>query len=574
MVTVSEGIERAFCAKQQETMIGQLTPNQRQASYRQAAERTGIHLPLLAALHQVQGSPELRDGETGLGISPANQITLQQVSRFDSQVQVAANTVRGLTDHLTVAGWKGKDIWNAVTGSYTEEFLDQVAQGWLAPPSDTTAARLEACNQQALTQAYQSEWQACDGVEVPADQSFLDGALLQFAEQVPVHYVHLPYQREALLAALRLWQKQDTTATAIAALVPNPSGTALDEFTLDRQLLQTLNQFPTNYAGYPHQREALLRLVQQWRQLTSRARAIASLALDTSPQLNPAIFDSALIAQVQSMLQTYRKKNEQRSALLEGFCRWQHHDNRTDAMIALGVNPKILTGETPSQTALTSAANVVDQALLDFFRRVPAIYVSTDTQREALLQLTQRWHDLTNREQTLAFLVEFLSDRSHANRRSPAAISIPQPPFPAATPAQWTCDNLQLFAPILPNGDFLWADATRGGVFLPPNQATVDTIIQMATAMQMICDRLPQPLQIICWYCPIGEELGGETSDRFALGDAIAFYSFGFTAAQLYWWLDPWWQGGLGYYAQFPYLCLVDIRHQRARWQPVSSASI
>jgi hypothetical protein len=542
-----------------------LTPNQRQAIYRKAAERAGIHHPILAALHQTHGNPKLDQGETGLGISPAHLIPLAQVSTFVNQVEIAANTIRCLTNQLTVTGWKGKELWDIAKGRYTTSFLQAIADGFLAPASDPTSARLEACDGEVLTQTYQ---QLCDSLAVPADQSFLQEALPQFVRQVPNHYFSLPYQQAALLEAARIWQKQDTTAAAIAQLVPDSP--AIDRFELDQALLQALYTWLETNADYPHHWQALLALVQRWRRLTSQEAAIADLQGDSSPAFDLANLDPALLAMVQRIPQHYLRSSEQRAALLEGFQQWQQFPNRADATIALGVNPAILTSRSPSSEELVAAAALIDRALLDFYRQLPLAYRGQPQQRQALLHLAERWYGVADQEQARWALAADLTQLATDHHR---AVTIPVPSLTLPTDGfpKWTPDNLQLFAPIVPRGDCLWVDATRGGVFLPPNQATVDQIVEMATAIQLVRDRLHQPITIVCWYCPVGEDLGGDTADRFALGDAIAFYSLGYTAQQLYWLLDPWWRGGLGYYAQFPYLCIVDIRHPYARWQPQES---
>lgn len=67
-----------------------LSPDQRNYYYLLESERTGIHQPILAALYQTHSSPSLSDGQTGLGISPANRVSLSQVNTFPEQVQYAA----------------------------------------------------------------------------------------------------------------------------------------------------------------------------------------------------------------------------------------------------------------------------------------------------------------------------------------------------------------------------------------------------------------------------------------------------------------------------------------------------
>ncbi|HIK15400.1 MAG TPA: peptidase M15A [Leptolyngbyaceae cyanobacterium M33_DOE_097] len=541
--------------------MGTLTLNQRHRIYRRAAERTGIHSPLLTALYRVQCKPRLADGETGLGISPAHQIALQQIMTFKQQVEVAASTLRALTSQLTVAGWKGKEIWDSVTGSYTDAFVQTVAQGFLAPANDVTAARLESCHANKLLDAYRQE---CQMPELPLDQSFLETVLLEFVAQVPVHYLSLPPQQAALLEAVRLWFKQDDRAQALAILLPNATA-PVDDFEGDRALLRAIQPFAEEYAGYPHQREALLLLVQRWRQLATREQAIATLAVDRSPAVSPKTFDAALMTLIQQIPYRYEKKSEQRSALLESFQQWQQLETRGDAMIVLGVNPALFATETPDPDELAAAANLVDRALLDFFARLPATYQGTEQQRSALFQLAQRWYQLLDREQTIWFLARELNQQ--ATTQHPDLPPLRPPEQSRLTrPSNWTPTNLQLDVPIVPGGDFLWADATQVGVFLPTNQASVDAIIEMAGAFQSVQDRLERSLRILYWYCPVIEGLGRGLADYFALGDAIAFYCPGYTAAQLYWFLDAWWLGGLGYSQQFPYLCFIDNRSYRARW--------
>lgn len=50
------------------------TPDQQNYYYLQEAERAGIHKAILPVLDRACSSPSLADGETGLGISPANRI--------------------------------------------------------------------------------------------------------------------------------------------------------------------------------------------------------------------------------------------------------------------------------------------------------------------------------------------------------------------------------------------------------------------------------------------------------------------------------------------------------------------
>jgi hypothetical protein len=255
--------------------MGQLTPEQRHHLYVQEATRSGIHKAMLAALYQVQTKPSLIDGETGLGIAPANQIALEQVNTLSAQVQYAANTVRSLTHSLIAEGWTSVELWHTEEGRYTNQFVEAIAAGYTAPPGDATAALLEACDETALYQAYNADLEADAQVApLPLTFSSLDAALLAFLEPLPYSYFSLPHQRDALLELVRLWQQLDSREAAIATLdlEPADAATIADEAQLDSALRRFLPLVAPHYAGYPHQREALLRLAQLWQQLDSRGR--------------------------------------------------------------------------------------------------------------------------------------------------------------------------------------------------------------------------------------------------------------------------------------------------------------
>ncbi len=544
--------------------MGLLSPDQRNLLYLQAAARSGIHKSILAALYQVQKKPSLTDGETGLGISPANRITLAQVDTFAAQVHYAANTIRSLTNSLTVEGWKGTELWSSEQGRYTDKFVQAIAAGHTAPSSDPTAALLESSNYQSLLQAYISDL-STDVQALKQPHADIDQTFIALIGQLPSQYLSLPHQREALLELVRLWRKLDTQAAAIASL--NLSSTP-DERALDAALLQFLPLIGPNYSGYPHQREALLRLVQLWQQLDSREAAIAALPTFMAP--DQSLLDPALIALVQHIPASYAGKGEQRNAIVEGFRLWQQVDTRSEALMVLGVNPDIFTRTPPDQAEITNAAIQIDRALLDFIRDVPVLYQGTAPQRDALLHLTQLWRSLDTPEQAIQSLLNDLKRMQTARRDTPE--SPPRPvaqtlPFP---PDRWTPDNLQIYAPIIPHGSFTWAEATRGGMHLPTNQATVDAIVQIAQRAQSVRDRLGRPPSIVRWYTPSSPEADPLSSHRYSLGDAIVIYCEGLTGNQLYWFLDPWWTGGLGCYTDFPYLCYLDARRDRVRWRQPS----
>ena len=84
------------------------------------------------------------------------------------------------------------------------------------------------------------------------------------------------HQREALIEATRIWRGLATREDTLVSLgLPALNYT---DAALDTALVTFIQRLSPNYSGFPHQREALLRLVQIWRQLDSRQSAIASPA--------------------------------------------------------------------------------------------------------------------------------------------------------------------------------------------------------------------------------------------------------------------------------------------------------
>lgn len=553
--------------------MADLTADQRNYFYLFEADRTGIHKPILAALYAAQGSPNLTDGETGLGISPANKVPLDQVDTFNEQAQYAANTVRSITDKLTAQGWKGNDIWDANLGRYSDRFVQSIADGYVPPANDRAAARLEPCDNQKLLQAYIADITTdFQGTVLPQNLAYLDRNLLSFVERIPTYYTGIPYQRDALLEMVRLWRKLDTREDAVNVLRATiPGGaptTPTDESYLDRPLLQFTRNISPNFTGYPHQREAMLRLVQLWRQLDSREEAIESLQDNYSAEANIAIVDPALVAFAQRLPQYYQGKGDQRNALTETFRLWRGLDSRAAALNALGVDTQVLNSANPTTAQLQTAAKQLDQQLLDFVKRIPYTYQETPQQREALIRLVQLWRDLGVREQTIQSLFNDIRRMQQARRDSIDAPPKPEPAPQPRRPDRWTTGNLQMYASIIPNGNFTWAEATRGGARMPPNQATVDAMVRIAKLAQQARERIGRPFLITSWYRTpeANRAAGGASQSRHMVGDAIDFYCDGLSGNQLYWALDPWWPGGLGRYSQFRDLSHIDARGYRARW--------
>lgn len=549
-----------------------LSAEQRNDYYSQAAIRTGIHQPILAALFAAQQRPSLNDRETGLGISPANRIPLEQVSTFAQQVQYAANTLRRITQKLIDQGWQRDDLWQVDQGRYSDRFLSTIANGYVPPVSELDAARLEPCDETILLQAYLDAWTtAGKAVGLPANLGFVEAGLLRFVSEVPRYYLGISYQRRALQEACRIWQQCDTWRSAQAILLdrqdsdPTLDALAAEEF--DPPLLQAVQQYAANYAGYPFQREALLRLVQLWTQSPSRQAAILALEAPTA-EMNIRVLDPALIAFVQRLPQSYQGKGEQRNALTETYRCWYGLDSRGTALQELGVDAQTLAASNPNRSALLAVASQLDRSLLDFVKQIPALYQELESQREALIRLVQLWQGLDSRDQVLQGLLDQVQQLATARRDSIDAVPKPEPLRLPPRPAQWTPTNLQLYAAIGENGSLTWAEATQGGTYLPENQSAVDAIVRMAGLAQQVCDRIGRPLSIVRWYVPgqAPHPTAAPAAAEFAIGDAIEFYCDGLTGDQLYRALDPWWVGGLGRYRAYPYLCYIDGRSDRSRW--------
>lgn len=549
-----------------------LAPDQRNDYYLLEGGRAGVHKPILAALYAVHNQPQLTDGETGLGIAPANQIEMAAVDTFAAQVQYGANTLRSLTNRLIEQGWSGSDIWDASVGRYSDRFLQAVAKGFTPAVTDLDAAQLEPSDPAALLQAYLEDISIdYSGAKLPQNLAKLDPALLAFAERLPPNYSRLDFQRQALVEAVRLWRQLNTAAAAYDALeVPAVVDQVPDEAALDNALVAFVQSAVRYYAGYPYQREALIRLVQLWRQMDTREEAIDWL-LTSDPfahETNLEIIDPALIAFVQKIPGLYGGQGDWRFALTEGYRRWFGLDSRATALQQLGIDPDDLAQNTENQATLVAAARTLDRALVEFAASIPTTYTPTEQQREALIRLVQIWRRLEGRIPTIQALFEDVRRLERAAPSSPEAMPMPVPVIAPARPARWTPSNIQLDASIVANGNFTWAEATRGGARLPPDQATVDAIVRIASLAQQARDRIGRPFLVTSWYRPaeINRRVGGASRSRHIVGDAIDFYCAGLTGNQVYWALDPWWPGGLGRYGKFPSLVHIDARGSKARW--------
>lgn len=537
--------------------MAHLTPEQRDDCYRQAADRVGIHKSLLAALYATHHHPALPDGEVGLGIID----TLEPLDTFAQQVLYAAHVIRVMEERLIAQSWQAKDLWHFADGRYSDRFLALIADGFTPAVEDTEVGVLPPCDRLVLQAAYERD---IERDWLPEDLSHLDDDLLHLIARLPEVYSGFSHQRQALLEAVRIWRNLRSPEAAIESLAQetNKSLRQLAQEDLDITLKQFLQRTSLQYQGYPYQREAWLRLVQYWRQLPSREATLLSLLADPQPHADLFVLDAALLHFVQQIPLRYERKGVQRNALTEGFRVWRQLDSRSTALAQLGVDPDILTKETCDPELLTAIAHQLDQELLNFVDRVPLLYAATHQQREALMRMVQLWRDLPTREQTIHSLTTDLKHLEHAIAPSQ------MPPFTPAAPETWTVDNLELSLPIVPDGHFLWAEATQCGTCLPPNQCVVEAIITVAHLLERAQQQVGIPFLVNRWYQPLTMQRSwkGPEARHHALGNGVEILCPGLMAKQIYWLLDPWWPGGLGCYPQYPHLCHLDARSHRARW--------
>ena len=125
-----------------------------------------------------------------------------------------------------------------------------------------------------------------------------------------------------------------------------------------------------------------------------------------------------------------------------------------------------------------------------------------------------------------------------------------------------------LSEPIIPNGNFTWAEATKNGSRIPVSRDIAYGIIRIARVMEEVRSRLgDRPIRVNSWYRDptTNRAVGGARYSRHLSGDAIDFVVIGLHAYTVYDRLNGWWgsRGGLASSSIFTH---IDSRGYYARW--------
>lgn len=128
--------------------------------------------------------------------------------------------------------------------------------------------------------------------------------------------------------------------------------------------------------------------------------------------------------------------------------------------------------------------------------------------------------------------------------------------------------SVYLCQPIIPNGNFSWAEATKNGTRIPRDASVAQNIVKVAKVMQEVREFVGnKPITINSWYRDpaSNRRVGGASRSRHLVGDAVDFVVAGISPPKVNQMLDAWWgsRGGLASASSFTH---IDIRGYRARW--------
>ncbi|MBE9098640.1 YcbK family protein [Vacuolonema iberomarrocanum] len=168
-------------------------------------------------------------------------------------------------------------------------------------------------------------------------------------------------------------------------------------------------------------------------------------------------------------------------------------------------------------------------------------------------------------------------DEKHAQVEFDDDVVYPLPearnrPVPAGTPASSTASataasasktfsgptidlpghgTVYLAQPIIPNGNFNWAEATKNGSRIPRTKAEVDNILALAKPLQQAREQLGRSFRVTSWYRPepFNSRVGGARRSQHLGGRAADLVVSGMNGRQVARELIAWWPGGVGTYA-------------------------
>jgi hypothetical protein len=128
--------------------------------------------------------------------------------------------------------------------------------------------------------------------------------------------------------------------------------------------------------------------------------------------------------------------------------------------------------------------------------------------------------------------------------------------------------SVYLCQPILANGHFSWAEATKNGTRVPNDATIVKNIIKVAKVMEEVREYVgAKPITINSWYRDpeSNRKAGGSARSRHMAGDAVDFVVAGIAPPKVNQMLDGWWgsRGGIASASCFTH---IDARGYRARW--------
>ncbi len=155
----------------------------------------------------------------------------------------------------------------------------------------------------------------------------------------------------------------------------------------------------------------------------------------------------------------------------------------------------------------------------------------------------------------------------------PPKVPILAPPAPVDKPTgpfrlPGFSSTFYLSEPIIPNGHFTWAEATKNGSRIPESRNIVYGIIRVAGVLEEVRSRMDnRPIIVNSWYRDptSNRAVGGALYSRHMFGDAVDFVVVGVHPSTVYANLNSWWgsRGGLASSSIFTH---IDTRGYYARW--------